>query len=299
MKPQPRSSYSSRSGSRVAVTKQAQQSNEACVESVLKEDTISISSEIEQVRSDPDKLQSMTVRELREITRRVGISTKGTKKELVLALLSSANATNNGNDSSSSAIQKIPSKRKESYSAIEETVEDAAIISKSTIKQKKSRNKENLVQSTVIKANSVTENTQLELSTDLQDPLVGQVEPWTILTHKNPKPEWIPYNPRSMRPPPLCRDNIKFVKLLSWNVNGLRALLKSKGFSAIQLAQREDFDVLCLQETKDAEKDVEDLKELIEGYTNSFWTCSVSKLGYSGTAIISRVFFLIMSMEYC
>ncbi|KAJ4767240.1 DNA-(apurinic or apyrimidinic site) lyase [Rhynchospora pubera] len=289
MKPQPRSSYSSRSGSRVTVTKQAQKSNEACVESVLKEDTISISSEIEQVRSDPDKLQSMTVRELREITRRVGISTKGTKKELVLALLTSANATNNGNDSSSSAIQNIPSKRKESYSAIEETVEDAAIISKSTIKQKKSRNKENLVQSTVIKANSVTENTQLELSTDLQDPLVGQVEPWTILTHKNPKPEWIPYNPRSMRPPPLCRDNIKFVKLLSWNVNGLRALLKSKGFSAIQLAQREDFDVLCLQETKIQEKDVEDLKELIEGYTNSFWTCSVSKLGYSGTAIISRI----------
>jgi exodeoxyribonuclease III len=37
----------------------------------------------------------------------------------------------------------------------------------------------------------------------------------------------------------------------------------------------------CLQE-----KDVEELKELIEGYNNSFWTCSVSKLGYSGTAII-------------
>lgn len=40
------------------------------------------------------------------------------------------------------------------------------------------------------------------------------------------------------------------MKLLSWNVNGLRSLVKSKSFSAIQLAQREDFDVLCLQETK-------------------------------------------------
>lgn len=38
------------------------------------------------------------------------------------------------------------------------------------------------------------------------------------------------------------------------------------------------------------EKDVEAIKErLLEGYDNSFWTCSVSKLGYSGTAIISRV----------
>lgn len=39
------------------------------------------------------------------------------------------------------------------------------------------------------------------------------------------------------------------------------------------------------------EKDVEDVKRsLIDGYENSFWTCSVSKLGYSGTAIISRVY---------
>uniref|UniRef100_A0A2N9J4X1 Endonuclease/exonuclease/phosphatase domain-containing protein n=1 Tax=Fagus sylvatica TaxID=28930 RepID=A0A2N9J4X1_FAGSY len=37
------------------------------------------------------------------------------------------------------------------------------------------------------------------------------------------------------------------------------------------------------------EKDVEEIKCLIDGYDNTFWTCSVSKLGYSGTAIISRV----------
>ncbi|KAH7846832.1 hypothetical protein Vadar_026183 [Vaccinium darrowii] len=37
---------------------------------------------------------------------------------------------------------------------------------------------------------------------------------------------------------------------MSWNVNGLRTLLKLEGFSALHLAQREDFDVLCLQETK-------------------------------------------------
>lgn len=78
---------------------------------------------------------------------------------------------------------------------------------------------------------------------------VVKTEPWTILAHKKPQKGWIPYNPRTMRPPPLTRDT-KYMKLLSWNVNGLRALLKSEGFSALQLAQREDFDVLCLQETK-------------------------------------------------
>lgn len=76
-----------------------------------------------------------------------------------------------------------------------------------------------------------------------------QYEPWTILTHKKPQKGWVPYNPRTMRPPPLTVDT-KHVKLMSWNVNGLRALLKLEGFSVVQLAQREDFDVLCLQETK-------------------------------------------------
>lgn len=75
------------------------------------------------------------------------------------------------------------------------------------------------------------------------------VEPWTVLAHKKPQKDWIPYNPRTMRPPPLA-DDAKHVKLMSWNVNGLRALLKLESFSALELAQREDFDVLCLQETK-------------------------------------------------
>ena len=78
---------------------------------------------------------------------------------------------------------------------------------------------------------------------------MNQPEPWTVLAHKKPQKGWTAYNPRTMRPPPLARDT-EFVKLMSWNVNGLRALLKLEGFSALELAQREDFDVLCLQETK-------------------------------------------------
>ncbi|CAN8286991.1 unnamed protein product [Cochlearia groenlandica] len=116
-----------------------------------------------------------------------------------------------------------------------------------------------------------------------------QSEPWTILAHKKPEKHWKPYNPKTMRPLPLP-EGTNCVKLMTWNVNGLRALLKSKSFSALQLAQREDFDVLCLQETKLQVKDVEEIKKvLIDGYDHSFWSCSVSKLGYSGTAIISRI----------
>ena len=72
-------------------------------------------------------------------------------------------------------------------------------------------------------------------------------EPWTRLTHKERKPGWFAYNPRTMRPPPLSSD-ANSMKILSWNVNGLQTAVDS-GFSADQLATRENFDVLCLQET--------------------------------------------------
>lgn len=74
-------------------------------------------------------------------------------------------------------------------------------------------------------------------------------EPWTVLTHTKPQHGWTGYNPKTMRPPPISAGT-PHMKLLSWNVNGLRALLKLESFSALELAQREDFDVLCLQETK-------------------------------------------------
>lgn len=78
---------------------------------------------------------------------------------------------------------------------------------------------------------------------------VSTNEPWTVFAHKKPQKGWVAYNPRTMRPPPLG-PSVKAVKIMSWNVNGLRALLKLEGFSAVELAAREDFDVLCLQETK-------------------------------------------------
>ncbi|KAG5052376.1 hypothetical protein JHK87_004574 [Glycine soja] len=82
------------------------------------------------------------------------------------------------------------------------------------------------------------------------------VQPWYQFLADNdfshsdePQKGWISYNPRTVRLPPLAQET-KFVKLCPGNVNGLRALLKLEGFPAVQLSQREDFDVLCLQDTK-------------------------------------------------
>jgi exodeoxyribonuclease-3 len=71
------------------------------------------------------------------------------------------------------------------------------------------------------------------------------------------------------------------VKLISWNVNGLRAVLK-KNFLEFLAAEKPD--ILCLQETKCTPDDVEQLWPA--SYT-TFWNCAEKK-GYSGTAIFTR-----------
>ncbi len=74
------------------------------------------------------------------------------------------------------------------------------------------------------------------------------------------------------------------IRLLSWNVNGLRAVLK-KGF--ISWLKEESPDILCLQETKTSEEQIpRELKE-IEGYHAYF--SSAQRKGYSGVALYSRM----------
>ncbi len=72
------------------------------------------------------------------------------------------------------------------------------------------------------------------------------------------------------------------MKLVSWNVNGLRACI-NKGF--IDYFKRADADVFCLQETKLQEGQL-DLTPF-EGY-ESYWNYAEKK-GYSGTAVFTRV----------
>lgn len=70
------------------------------------------------------------------------------------------------------------------------------------------------------------------------------------------------------------------MKLISWNVNGIRACI-NKGFK--DFFNEIDSDIFCIQETK-CQKDQIDLE--FEGYT-SYWN-SAEKKGYSGTAIFTK-----------
>lgn len=72
------------------------------------------------------------------------------------------------------------------------------------------------------------------------------------------------------------------MKLVSWNVNGIRAVHR-KG-ALVELINQEKPDILCLQETKaeqhQSEVDLPDYEE--------YWNSSKGRKGYSGTAIFSK-----------
>ena len=72
------------------------------------------------------------------------------------------------------------------------------------------------------------------------------------------------------------------MKLISWNVNGIRAVIK-KGF--YDFVETYNPDILCIQETK-AHPEQVDLT--LSDYPYQYWN-SAKKKGYSGTAIFSKV----------
>lgn len=73
------------------------------------------------------------------------------------------------------------------------------------------------------------------------------------------------------------------MKIYSWNINGIRAVIKKDAF--IPFVKAEQPDILCLQETKAEQgQAVIDLPEYIE-----YWNSSQNKKGYSGTAIFTKI----------
>jgi len=73
------------------------------------------------------------------------------------------------------------------------------------------------------------------------------------------------------------------MRLVSWNVNGIRAIMKKEFMASLESM---DTDVLCLQETKAQDDQVAEALKDLEGY--HLYSNSAEKKGYSGTAILSR-----------
>jgi len=74
------------------------------------------------------------------------------------------------------------------------------------------------------------------------------------------------------------------MKLISWNVNGIRAVAQKNFFSDFETMAP---DVLCLQETKAQDHQVAETLEALKD-SHHIFSNSAERKGYSGTAIISK-----------
>ncbi len=82
------------------------------------------------------------------------------------------------------------------------------------------------------------------------------------------------------------------MKLISWNVNGIRAIAKKDFFKSVNSL---DPDILCLQETKAQDLEVEKTISELSQYHS--YTNSADQKGYSGTAILSKEKPLAVTMD--
>jgi exodeoxyribonuclease-3 len=76
----------------------------------------------------------------------------------------------------------------------------------------------------------------------------------------------------------------KKLRLLSWNVNGIRAIQK-KGF--LEWFKKESPEILCLQETKAHPDQLDDVLKNVDGYSAYF--SSAEKKGYSGVVTYTNL----------
>ena len=87
------------------------------------------------------------------------------------------------------------------------------------------------------------------------------------------------------------------LNIFSWNVNGIRAIVKKGNIE--EFIEKEKPDILCLNETKIDKETLEKIKLnqffYKSGYA-SYWNCSKEKKGYSGVAILTK--FKPLSVKY-
>ncbi|MBO3098987.1 exodeoxyribonuclease III [Gelidibacter pelagius] len=74
------------------------------------------------------------------------------------------------------------------------------------------------------------------------------------------------------------------MKLISWNINGIRAITKKDFFEDFS---KMDPDILCLQETKAQDGEVEKALSQLSSYHHYY--NSAERKGYSGVAVLSKI----------
>lgn len=77
------------------------------------------------------------------------------------------------------------------------------------------------------------------------------------------------------------------ISIACWNVNGIRACIQKPGFQSFKSIKT--LDILCFNETKLQDVHVPGIRSQLSEFPYQYWSCSRTKLGYSGTAILSKI----------
>ena len=95
-------------------------------------------------------------------------------------------------------------------------------------------------------------------------------------------------DPSTKKYPKFPEDINKLIKIIHWNINGIRPLLRKRELD--DLIKEEDPDIICFNETKIDYELIEklNLRNIFNKTYKSFWYCPEEKKGYSGTAILTK-----------
>jgi exodeoxyribonuclease-3 len=77
------------------------------------------------------------------------------------------------------------------------------------------------------------------------------------------------------------------MKIVSWNLNGIRAVLKKEMWYSF--VDKDSPDIICLQETRALPSQVKFTSGFEKKYPHRYWNNPLHKKGYSGTAIFSKI----------
>lgn len=209
----------------------------------------------------------MTVDQLRTELRARGLSATGRKADLVARLENGGN----GNASPATATRaatprKAAGKRKQKEADEEDDEDDDDEESE---KKEKKSSKDS--------SDSSSEEEEEEKKPKAKKSKKTAATPAAAAWVPNEKGNWAP---------PVTDDDSKFMKLISWNLNGLNAVHK-KGH-LVKYVRDEDPDVICFQETK-TQTSTAIAQLLGNDYPHEYWNHSATKLGYAGTATFSKV----------
>ena len=87
------------------------------------------------------------------------------------------------------------------------------------------------------------------------------------------------------KPTKRLKLDMKTIKIATWNICGLRSILKKGNLAEFIAAEKPDF--LCLNETMIQTKNIDEIKSQIPDIYHQYYACSTARKGYSGVAIYS------------